>query len=127
MLDQDRSQMRPGFQSDRVGGRRLLIALCLLSVAGMLCIGCILLLLQHVEAKNASFKPPMTALERERLLPPEPRLETTPSLGGLRYGEQARQGVSDDPSEMSLEQVRSATNPREWPPSALRISETSSR
>lgn len=46
----------------------------------------ILTMLEHLETRNANFRPPMTSLEREQLLPPEPVLEVKPQVEGLRYG-----------------------------------------
>ncbi|MGE6388659.1 hypothetical protein ACQKEN_23735 [Pseudomonas sp. NPDC078416] len=46
----------------------------------------IVTMLEHLETRNASFRPPMTSLEREQLLPPEPVLEVKPQVEGLRYG-----------------------------------------
>lgn len=46
----------------------------------------IVTMLEHLETRNASFRPPMTPLEREQLLPPEPVLEVKPQVEGLRYG-----------------------------------------
>jgi len=68
--------------------RKVMIGIgALLSIAAV-CVAAILLMLQRLEARNASFQPPMTELERQRLLPPDPILEAAPKLEGLRYGQQ---------------------------------------
>mgnify|MGYP000043864515 CR=1 FL=1 len=68
--------------------RKVMIGIgALLSIAAV-CVADILLMLQRLEARNASFQPPMTELERQRLLPPDPILEAAPKLEGLRYGQQ---------------------------------------
>lgn len=52
------------------------------------CVAAIVTMLQRLETRNATFQPPMTALERQRLLPKDPVLDTAPRLDGLRYGDQ---------------------------------------
>jgi hypothetical protein len=59
----------------------------------------IITMLDRLEMRNASFRPPMTSLEREQLLPPEPVLEIKPQVEGLRYGADvlpARQGAGGE-------------------------------
>ncbi|MDD1965275.1 hypothetical protein NPS29_08080 [Pseudomonas putida] len=68
--------------------RKVMMGVGLLMGIVVLCVAAILLMLQRLEARNASFQPPMTALERQRLLPPDPVLDTAPQIQGLRYGEQ---------------------------------------
>jgi hypothetical protein len=66
--------------------RKVMIGVgCLL---GIVVVGAatIVTMLEHLETRNASFRPPMTSLEREQLLPPEPVLEVKPQVEGLRYG-----------------------------------------
>ncbi|MCF7558555.1 hypothetical protein [Pseudomonas petrae] len=66
--------------------RKIMIGVgCLL---GVVVVGAatIITMLEHLETRNASFRPPMTSLEREQLLPPEPVLEVKPQVEGLRYG-----------------------------------------
>lgn len=58
---------------------------CLLGIV-VVGAGTIITMLEHLETRNASFRPPMTPLEREQLLPPEPVLEVKPQVDGLRYG-----------------------------------------
>lgn len=62
-----------------------------LGIGGLVCIAVIggttiSTMLQRLETRNANFQPPMTSLEREQLLPPEPVLEVKPQVDGLRYG-----------------------------------------
>lgn len=85
--------------------RKVMIGIgALLSIAAV-CVAAILLMLQRLEALNASFQPPMTELERQRLLPPDPILEAAPKLEGLRYGQQVELDsanlvpVEHDPSQ----------------------------
>jgi hypothetical protein len=72
----------------------------LLSIV-MVCVAAIVIMLQRLEARNASFQPPMTELERQRLLPPDPILDTAPRLNGLRYGQQVEPGAGSDPGGYS--------------------------
>lgn len=73
--------------SRRVTRRALMLGVAALLgiVAG--CAATILIMLERLETRNASFQPPMTALERQQLLPADPVLDTTPRLDGLRYGQ----------------------------------------
>lgn len=79
--------------------RKVMIGVsCLL---GIVVVGAasIITLLDRLEMRNASFRPPMTSLEREQLLPPEPVLEIKPQVDGLRYGADvlpARQGAGGE-------------------------------
>jgi len=77
----------PDFRRD-VRRRRVMMGVGLLLGVVVLCVGAILVMLQRLEARNASFQPPMTALERQRLLPTDPVLDAAPTIQGLRYGEQ---------------------------------------
>ncbi|MDH0745470.1 hypothetical protein N5D61_03805 [Pseudomonas sp. GD03842] len=70
-------------------GLGLLLAVVVMSVAA------IVLMLQRLEAKNATFQPPMTALERQRLLPTDPVLDTAPKIDGLRYRDQVERTLED--------------------------------
>lgn len=66
--------------------RKVMIGVgCLLSIV-VVGAATIVTMLEHLETRNASFRPPMTSLEREQLLPPEPVLEVKPQVEGLRYG-----------------------------------------
>jgi hypothetical protein len=79
--------------------RKVIIGVsCLL---GIVVVGAasIITMLDRLEMRNASFRPPMTSLEREQLLPPEPVLEIKPQVDGLRYGADvlpARQGAGGE-------------------------------
>ncbi|MFP3847234.1 hypothetical protein [Pseudomonas sp.] len=66
----------------------------------------IVTMLEQLEMRNASFRPPMTSLERQQLLPPEPVLEVKPQVEGLRYGaailpDQAASADSATPEQAS--------------------------
>lgn len=66
--------------------RRLVLALGALLGVVVICCAAIVIMLQRLETRNANFQPPMTALERQRLLPADPVLDAAPRLEGLRYG-----------------------------------------
>ncbi|MGH8415700.1 MAG: hypothetical protein ACRER8_00165 [Pseudomonas sp.] len=68
--------------------RKVVFGIGLLLGIVVVCVTAILIMLQRLEARNASFQPPMTALERQRLLPPDPVLDSAPKLDGLRYRQQ---------------------------------------
>lgn len=68
-------------------------------------------MLDHLETRNASFRPPMTSLEREQLLPPEPVLEVKPQVDGLRYGAAIVPPLSPaplNPSSLGSSETRSS-------------------
>lgn len=80
------------FRTDHVGARtirrrKILLGLALLAGVVVVCIASIVLMLERLESRNASFQPPMTALERQRLLPQDPVLVASPKLEGLHYGD----------------------------------------
>jgi hypothetical protein len=79
----------PGYQVDAVNTRKVWMMAGILALVVLLCFGVIAWMVFGLEAEHAAFQPPMSALERERLLPPEPRLEATPQVDGLRYRAQA--------------------------------------
>lgn len=77
-------------RADRVGARmirrrKILLGLALLAAVVVVCITSIVLMLERLESRNASFQPPMTALERQRLLPEDPVLVASPKIEGLHY------------------------------------------
>jgi hypothetical protein len=72
----------------------------LLSVV-VVCVAVVMVMLQRLETRTASFQPPMTALERQRLLPEDPVLEAAPKLDGLRYGDEAQSA----PTHYSVKEV----------------------
>ncbi|MFJ5296361.1 hypothetical protein ACIQAL_07530 [Pseudomonas sp. NPDC088368] len=72
--------------------RKVMIGVGALLGIVLVCVAAILIMLQRLEARNASFQPPMTELERQRLLPPDPILDAAPKLDGLRYGRQDEPG-----------------------------------
>ncbi|SEI76997.1 hypothetical protein [Pseudomonas sp. NFR16] len=86
--------------------RRALVGMgCLLGIV-VICVGVIAYMLNHLETRRASVQPPMTALERARLLPPDPVLETAPRLDGLRYRDNDEPGIDGfSPSHTTERQV----------------------
>ena len=87
--DKDRA-----YQPDSVDVRKAGAVVGALLLTLLLCCGVIAWLINSLEAQHAAFNPPMSALERERLLAPEPRLEVTPRLDGIRYRQQAIQQLN---------------------------------
>lgn len=81
--------------------RKMVVCLGALLAIVVVCVAAILIMLQRLEARNASFQPPMTELERLRLLPHDPILETAPKLDGLRYGQQVEPDARDNPNSYS--------------------------
>jgi hypothetical protein len=75
--------------------RRVILGVGSLIGVVVLCVAAILVMLQRLEARNASFQPPMTALERQRMLPSDPILDTAPQIQGLRYGQQPLTGRNE--------------------------------
>jgi hypothetical protein len=83
-------------------GRRKVLAM--VGVLILLVIGCaavIGLMLQRLEARDINFHPPMTPSERQLLMPAEPTLDVTPSVGGLRYGYKVEGNGTDRPEDTS--------------------------
>lgn len=68
--------------------RKVMLSIGLLLCVVVACVAAIVTMLQRLETRNATFQPPMTALERQRLLPKDPVLDAAPRLDGLRYGDQ---------------------------------------
>lgn len=68
--------------------RKVMLGIGLLLCVVVACVAAIVTMLQRLETRNATFQPPMTALERQRLLPKDPVLDAAPRLEGLRYGDQ---------------------------------------
>jgi hypothetical protein len=105
------------------GRRRKVFA----GIGGLVCIAVIggatiITMLQRLEARNANFQPPMTSLEREQLLPPEPVLEIKPQVDGLRYGAviQAAQPATIDDQTSPMPSALAALPFQVPPPSPLR-------
>ncbi|WP_296254616.1 MULTISPECIES: hypothetical protein [unclassified Pseudomonas] len=73
--------------------RKVVLGVALLLAIVIVCVTAIGFMLQRLESRNASFQPPMTALERQRLLPPDPVLDAAPRLDGLRYRQQVERKV----------------------------------
>jgi len=89
--------------------RRVLWGLGSLMGIVVICVAIIMIMMQRLEARTASFQPPMTALERQRLLPNDPVLDAAPRLDGLRYGEEA----GSDATLYSVKEVEA--QPRDVP------------
>lgn len=75
--------------SRRRSSRRRLVmyaagVLCAMAVVG---VASIRIMLERLEARSASFQPPMTSLERQRLLPSDPVLQAPKMLENIRYGD----------------------------------------
>jgi hypothetical protein len=79
-----------------VSRRKVMLGFAAMLLVIVVCVGAIVVMLQRLETRNANFQPPMTSRERERLLPPEPTLVSSPELQGMHY----REGAGDlaDPS-----------------------------
>lgn len=103
----------PGYQLDAPNTRKVWAIVGVLALVVLLCFGVIAWMVFGLEAQHAAFQPPMSTLERERLLPPEPRLEATPRIDGLHYREQAEQqansyGWVDKPQRIAHIPVKQA-------------------
>lgn len=81
--------------------RRALWGLGSLLAIVVVCVAVIMMMLQRLEVRTANFQPPMTALERQRLLPQDPVLDAAPSLDGLRYGNE----TGSDAARYSIKEV----------------------
>lgn len=88
MAEDQRPVLQPTFDyvRTRLNRRKVLAMLGVLILVIVGCVAAIDLMLDGLEARNASFHPPMTPSERESLMPTEPRLDVAPSVDGLRYG-----------------------------------------
>jgi hypothetical protein len=97
MADDQRPVLQPTFDyvRTRLSRRKVMGMLGVLMLVALVCVAAIGAMLQRLEARNASFHPPMTQSERQLLMPDEPRLDVTPSVDGLRYGSQV-DGMSDN-------------------------------
>lgn len=81
-------RLHRGMKRDRMLPRRkILLGIGFLLSIILLSVAAILVLLHRVEARSASFQPPMTDLELQRILPPDPVLDAAPQLEGLHYRE----------------------------------------
>ncbi|OQR27130.1 hypothetical protein BWR59_28225 [Pseudomonas sp. Bc-h] len=85
--------------------RKVMVCLGLLLAIVVVCVAAIVLMLQRLEARNASFQPPMTELERQRLLPQDPVLQAAPMIDGLRYGNQLDLKAGDITTPEDLQHV----------------------
>lgn len=112
MADQqpDAHKLHQGIDLDQIARRRkVMLGVGVLLAIVVVCVAAIGIMLHRLEARNAAFRPPMTALERQRILPPDPVLDAAPSTDGLRYGNPADvsldnySSVSPQPSPVPLE------------------------
>jgi hypothetical protein len=87
------------FVRARPGRRKVLAMLGILALLVIGCAAAIGLMLERLEARDVNFHPPMTPSERQLLMPAEPTLDVTPSVGGLRYGHQVGGEASDTPDD----------------------------
>jgi hypothetical protein len=89
-----------------VGRRKVMVGVALLMGVVLGCAIAIFGMLQRLETRTAGFQPPMTAAERQRLLPADPVLHSAPSLDGLRYGDQSKtQDASSSLGSMQAEKA----------------------
>ncbi len=79
--------------------RKVMLSVGLLLAIVVACIAAIVIMLQRLEARTANFQPPMTAVERLRLLPHDPVLDISPKLEGLRYRDETQIKAGDTSSE----------------------------
>jgi hypothetical protein len=85
------ANMAERYQPNRARESRVWLAAAALLLTLLLCGGTVALLLQHWREQAQARQPAVSALERERLLPPEPRLQATPYADGQAFLQQARQ------------------------------------
>lgn len=79
------------YQADPAREVRVWQAALALLLAVLLCAGAVALLLGHLRNEAAHQQPRLGSLERERLLPPEPRLQATPYADGQAFRAKAVQ------------------------------------
>ncbi|MFK3974009.1 hypothetical protein ACI2KS_25155 [Pseudomonas sp. NPDC087358] len=79
--------------------RKLLLGVAALLGVVAACVAVIALMLQKLETRSNAYQPPMTELERQRLLPADPVLDAAPRLDGLRYGDQGAPQAAEPPVE----------------------------
>jgi hypothetical protein len=73
-----------GYEPNRVDSHKVGGLVALLLAAIVLCLTGVAWLLNGYQQRAAAQQPPLSALERERLLPPAPRLQSRPRLDGER-------------------------------------------
>jgi hypothetical protein len=73
-----------GYEPNRVDSRKVAGLLALLLTAIVLCLSGVAWLLDGYQQRAASRQPSLSALEREPLLPPAPRLQSQPRQDGER-------------------------------------------
>lgn len=85
MENKARKSGEHGHQGNDVDTRKVWAMAGVLLLSVLLCCAAIAWMLHGLEARHAARQPPMSALEREQMLPPEPRLEATPQVDGIHY------------------------------------------
>ncbi|EIK94789.1 hypothetical protein PMM47T1_19873 [Pseudomonas sp. M47T1] len=83
--------MSKRYQANPVREARVWLAALVLLLAVLLCGGAVALLLGYLRDEAARQQPVLGSLERERLLPPEPRLQATPFADGEAFRARALQ------------------------------------
>jgi hypothetical protein len=73
-----------GHEPDKVDGSKVLALVALLLATVLLCLTGVAWLLHGYQQRAQSRQPPLSTLERERLLPPAPRLQANPRQEGER-------------------------------------------
>jgi hypothetical protein len=73
-----------GYEPNRVDSHKVGGLVVLLLAAIVLCLTGVAWLLNGYQQRAAAQQPPLSALERERLLPPAPRLQSRPRQDGER-------------------------------------------
>ncbi|MBF8643758.1 hypothetical protein [Pseudomonas luteola] len=91
-VEVDQASKEKGFEQQDVNVRWVIYVGLGLLVALLICLGSIRLTLYLYHKSDPH--PPLTALEKERVLPPEPRLETNPTRNGERITREAREQLT---------------------------------
>lgn len=110
--------------------RKILLSIGLLLSIVLVSVAAILSMLHRLEARSATFQPPMTDLELQRILPQDPVLDAAPQLDGLHYRQHidlkadgylpADQQSSDARAPLSHVLILQSGNLRAESPSPLR-------
>ncbi|WP_445178681.1 hypothetical protein [Pseudomonas sp. McL0111] len=79
-----KAETRRGYEANRVDSARVWSMLALLLAAVALCLTGIAWWLHGEQQRGQAQQPSLSTLERERLLPPEPRLQSRPRQDGER-------------------------------------------
>ncbi|WP_268800591.1 hypothetical protein [Pseudomonas huanghezhanensis] len=79
----------------RTARHKVIWVVAVMALIAALCVTGVMLMIERLEARNANFHPPMTELERQQLMPAEPRLDISPSVEGLRYADEADSSANE--------------------------------